>query len=271
MLSRQQIEQYREEGYIVAVVVPTIANSVFAETVQGLSDAVKASGLQLLLGETSYELEAERALLRALVGRRPEGLVTVGLVRDRESRALLERLGTPVVETWDLSEAPLDQVVGFSNEAAGAAMRACFEAAGRRQAVFVGGPDERAAARRRGFGPATHISIAEPISYGAGRRAVRRLLEDHPRADAAFFATDVLAVGALLEAERLGIAVPERLAIGGLGDLEIAAELGLTTIRVPSYEIGQRAGERLIGRLRGEAPNSSVLDLGFELIRRRSA
>src|SRR5919197_5429591 len=60
---------------IVAVVVPTIANSVFADTVQGLSDVVTARGLQLLLGQSAYSEKAERALLAAVIGRQPDGIV----------------------------------------------------------------------------------------------------------------------------------------------------------------------------------------------------
>jgi LacI family gluconate utilization system Gnt-I transcriptional repressor len=80
-------------------------------------------------------------------------------------------------------------------------------------------------------------------------------------------------VGALLECRRLGLSVPGRLAIAGLGDLEIAGELtpGLTTVRVPSYAIGRRAGELLLKRIAGETPAERVVDLGFEIVARESA
>src|SRR5262249_13954991 len=151
----------------------------------------------------------------------------------------------------------------------------------RRHPVLVGGADHRAASRRDGFVTALReaglagdvLILDEPPSYGAGRRGLDAVLERHPATDAIFFATDVLAVGALLECRRLGLAVPERLAIAGLGDLEIAAELqpALTTLRIPSYEIGRRAGELLLARLdRAELPERRI-ELGFEIIERESA
>src|ERR687886_79689 len=100
---------------IVAVLVPTIANSIFAETIQGVSDAVAAAGLQILLGDYGYSPERERRLLQALVGRRPEAVVVVGVVRSGGLRRLLKSLAVPVIETWDLTRDPVDTVIGFSN------------------------------------------------------------------------------------------------------------------------------------------------------------
>src|SRR5690348_759301 len=82
---------------IVAVLVPTIGNSIFAETVQGVADAIGAAGLQLLLGDYGYSDARESTLVRALIGRQPEALVVVGVVRDPVLRRLLSGLAVPVV------------------------------------------------------------------------------------------------------------------------------------------------------------------------------
>lgn len=266
---------------IVGLLVPTIDNSIFAATVQGLTDAVATAGLQLLLGDFRYSDEGERTLVRALVGRQPEALVVVGVVRDAALRDMLLRLAIPVIETWDLAADPVDTVVGFSNEATGAAMARHFLERGRRRLAFVGGSDHRACARAAGFAAAAGQAGApdpvrvttEDIAVGEGRRAVDHLLAAAPRTDGVFFATDILAVGALLECQRRGIAVPDRLAIAGLGDLEIARELtpALTTVRIPAYEIGRRAGEIVVARLGGEPAGERVIDLGFSVLARESS
>ena len=87
-----------------------------------------------------------------------------------------------------------------------------------------------------------------------------------------FFATDVLAIGGLLAAAQRGIAVPGTLAIAGLGDLEIGRELmpGLTTVRVPAYDIGREAGEAVVRRLAGDDSGGRVRDLGLSIIGRGS-
>src|SRR5690349_6929030 len=53
---------------MVAVVVPTITNSIFADTVQGVSDALEPAGISILLGQTGYDDERERALLSTMLG-----------------------------------------------------------------------------------------------------------------------------------------------------------------------------------------------------------
>jgi hypothetical protein len=89
--------------------------------------------------------------------------------------------------------------------------------------------------------------------------------------DAIFFAGDVLAVGALFEAQRRGWKVPDRIALAGFDDLDIHQHTvpKLTCLRLPRLEIGRRSAEALLARLRGgdEAPR---VDLGFEVIQRES-
>jgi LacI family gluconate utilization system Gnt-I transcriptional repressor len=266
---------------IVAVVVPTVGNSIFTETIQGISDAVTAGGLQLLLGDSGYSAEREHALINAVAGRQPEALAIIGVVRRPETRVLLANLGVPVVETWDLTDDPVDTVVGFSNRHAGRAAADFLLARGHRRIGYIGGPDERARARldgcrlalaSAGLPPPASLVIDEPVSVGAGRRALARLLDDAPEIGAVFFATDVLAVGGLLECQRRGIAVPGGLALIGLGDRESPDELrpALTTVRVPSYEIGRRAGEIILARLTG-AGAPRIVDLGFSIQERDSA
>jgi LacI family gluconate utilization system Gnt-I transcriptional repressor len=106
-----------------------------------------------------------------------------------------------------------------------------------------------------------------------GREALHALLARHPDLDAIFFSTDVFAVGALFECQRLGWPVPERIAIAGFGDLELASEAGggLTTVRIPAYAIGEQAAALLLERLREGSVDRRVVDLGFEIIGRASA
>ncbi len=265
---------------IVGLLVPTIDNSIFAATVQGLTDAVATAGLQLLLGDFRYSDEGERALVRALVGRQPDALVVVGVVRDRALREMLLGLDIPVIETWDLTTRPVDTVVGFSNREAGAAMARHFMARGRHRLAFVGGRDQRAQARAAGFAaaleragaPSPVTEIVDGAAIAEGRRAVARILTIAPKTEGVFFSTDMLAVGGLIECQHCNIAVPYQLAIAGLGDQEIGRELtpALTTVRVPAYEIGKNAGEIVLSRLRGDPIGKRVLNLGFSIVERES-
>jgi LacI family gluconate utilization system Gnt-I transcriptional repressor len=107
---------------LVAAVVPTISGPVFLETVQALTEALAEQGYQLMLGQSGYAGSREDALLEAIIGRRPDGIVLTGIMHSAEGRRRLLASGIPVVETWDLTPTPIDMLVGFSHVEVGRAV-----------------------------------------------------------------------------------------------------------------------------------------------------
>jgi LacI family gluconate utilization system Gnt-I transcriptional repressor len=85
-------------------------------------------------------------------------------------------------------------------------------------------------------------------------------------------ATDVMAVGAILECQRRGIAVPQQLAICGFDDLPNASSINptLTTVSINRVEMGRAAGEVLLKRLDGRMPIHESVDVGFRIQERAS-
>ncbi len=86
----------------VGVLVPTIANSIFADTVQGLSDELEPLGYAVILAQSRYDAAREDHMLAALLSRRPEAIIMVGSPATEDGARLLRRAGIPVVETWEL-------------------------------------------------------------------------------------------------------------------------------------------------------------------------
>jgi LacI family gluconate utilization system Gnt-I transcriptional repressor len=266
---------------IVGAIVPTVANSIFAETIDGLEQQLAEHGYQLLLGQTHYRPEEEAALVDAFLGRRVDGLVLTGVAHAPGVRARLRRAGIPVVETWDLAARPLDMIVGFSNRAAGHAAACYLAAKGYRSLAFIGGVDDRSEKRLAGFregarecGASWAGATLLPVSHSsadAARALAGMLAPAAPRA--VFCSNDMLAAGVLFECARRRIAVPARLAVMGFADLPIAAgiEPSLTSIQVRATEMGQRAGELLLRRVTGDAGGERVVDLGFAVVERASA
>src|ERR1700712_3671063 len=134
----------------IGVLVPTIANSIFADTVQGLSDELEPLGYAVILAQSRYDDAREDHMLRALLSRRPEAIIMVGSPATDDGARLLRRAGIPIVETWDLPAAPIDAVAGFDNYAAGTAVARHLLAQGRQSLAFIGGDDPRATRQRPG-------------------------------------------------------------------------------------------------------------------------
>jgi LacI family gluconate utilization system Gnt-I transcriptional repressor len=270
---------------IVAAIVPTLMNSVYASTVHGLSDVLRPAGYELMLGDSGYDPDLESALVRTFLGRRVDALVLTGVEHEAATRTLLGRHGVPVVEIWDLATRPIDMLVGFSNRAAGRDAGRFLAARGRTRWAFAGSApagEHRSAKRLRGFrdaarearvAPPATAFVQDGMSASQGRTAVARLLAARPDTDALFCANDALATAALRAAADAGIDVPGRLAVIGFGDFDVAAHTrpALTTVRIPGREIGRRAAAALLRRLGGQAHRPAPDDVGFEIVARESA
>ncbi len=276
---------------MVAALIPSIANSIFAETVQGLADALQGSGCELLLAATGYSAEREEAQLRALLGWFPSALVVTGRRHTPGALALMRQAqarGTPVIEIWDHHPEPGAESftqIGFDHEQVGRAMAEHLIERGYRALAYVDsgvaedfraherGDGFLAAAARRGV-PARRIAAPALEAIDAGRSAFASLLDAHgqPHVRAAAFANDHLASGALLEARRRGIAVPGHLALLGFGDFSLGRQLDppLSTVHTPRFEIGQATARALLQSLHSGNPAADAR-LPWTLIERGSS
>lgn len=269
---------------VIGVLVPTITNSIFADTVSGLTDVLTPRHYKLLLGASGYSLNTEAKLIDTMLAQRPAGIVTTGLQHAPRARARLAATDVPVIETWNIDGEPIDCSVGFSN------YRACYEMikhlveAGYRSIGFVSAPvtaNDRATQRLQGYRSAMadfglrsgrSLEREATFSFQAGADSLHDLRESEPDVEAVFFANDILAIGALLECQRRGIRVPDDMAIAGFDDVELATHVmpGLTTVRIPRYRIGEVVANTLLKRIEGNVPATDTIDLGFEIIQRQS-
>lgn len=268
---------------LVAVCVPTLVDSVFAEAVQALNESLSAAGLHLAVGDTGYSPIREKELVIAMLGRRPDAVVLTGTAHAPGLASLLRRQRIPVVETWNLTDRPIDMLVGFSNGGASRRITQHLIAQGYRRLAYVGRPvagNDRATSRRDGFlaalrsaGLAADPALIVETETGmtAGAESIRRLLALARPPDAVLYSGDNTAAGAMLACLNDGVRVPHDVAVAGLGDLEIARLLpgGLTTIAFRAAAIGAETGRLIRERLSGERPHP-IVDVGFELVPRGS-
>jgi LacI family gluconate utilization system Gnt-I transcriptional repressor len=267
---------------LIAAVVPTIAGPVFLQTIQALTAALAEHGYQLMLGQTGYIDSREDALLEAIIGRRPDGIVLTGIMHSSQGRQRLLACGIPVVETWDLTPTPIDMLVGFSHAEVGRAVAHFLHARGHRRLAVVAGDDERstrrhdafdAAAQALGLAAVRKVVVPAPTTLKSGRRALAELLRAEVGIDAVFCSSDLLALGVMTEAQARGMALPGELAVMGFGDLEFAADLhpALTTVRIDSDAIGHQAARFIVARAEGREVAERVVDIGFSIVDRASA
>lgn len=271
---------------VVSVIVPSLRNAFFSDTVTELEKLLAASRLQTLVGHTEYSLQQEEELVRAALSWAPAAVVLTGTSHTAATRDLLRKTRTPVVEMWELTDDPIDQAVGFSHEDVGRAVARHFLEQGYRDVAFFGarmGEDTRAADRAHGFkaemsANSVNVRMVEdnaPASTASGARMLAGL--DEPvRAIAC--SNDTVALGVLFEAQRRGISVPSELAVAGFGDLDFAQQCvpPLTTVRPSALDIAARVAACIRARDPHSTPEDStpapqVHDTGFTFVPRESS
>lgn len=267
----------------VGQIVPSIQNSLYVDTVKGAADVLRAAGMQVMIADSGYSLEEEEALIGAFIAQRVSGLILHNTEHTPRAIEMIRRSDIPVIETGDLTRRPLDMNISYSNFSAAKGMVLHLAARGYASIGFVSLAtriNRRARERQRGYLSALRSLGREPepdlvmevgSGMAAGAHAMVEMATRVPSLDAIFFAGDVLAVGALMEAQRRRWSVPRRLAIAGFDDLELLQHTvpRLTCLRLPRLEIGRRSAEALLERMHGRQGRFR-LDLGFEIIQRES-
>ncbi|MEP1209486.1 MAG: LacI family DNA-binding transcriptional regulator [Rhizobiaceae bacterium] len=272
-------------SHLVAVILPNMSNSIFADTLQSISDSLRDSGYQLLVGYSDNSPELEESLVRTFLSRRADAIVLTGHMHSEQTNALLKSADIPIVEMWSVSQDPLGACVGISNFDAAYSMTDYLCRKGHRNIGFIGGLLEnndrtqsrlegyRAALRDHGVPVDDQLTRDVPFEFEDGSLAMRELLAVGKKLDAVFAASDILALGALLECNRQNLQVPGDIAVAGFDDERLASLIkpSLTTIGVPRRAIGEKVASVVLSALQGEADNQRVFDMGFSLVERESA
>lgn len=297
---REKIEQAaRELGYLpnraastlassrsmtVAVLVPSLANAVFVDTLRGADEVLRLKGYQLLIGVSGYDSREEERQLRKFMPYEPDGIILTGFEHSEESWRLLSHTPVPTVHMMELTEDRNRYCVGFSQEAAGFDLTRHLIERGRRKIAFVGVQlDPRTLRRYEGYRRALteaglydrnhELLLPEASSIRLGGPLLDLMLAKAPDTDAIFFCNDDIAHGALFQCLRRGISVPGKLAVVGFNDLDASAHTvpSLTTIATPRREVGREAAKMLVLLMAGEHPGAHSVDLGYSLKVRESS
>ena len=267
----------------VTVLIPMLSNTLFVDLFEAVQRGLRPAGYQVLMGVTHYDSDEEEQLLREQLLQRPAGLLVTGLARSDAARALIAQSGVPCVHLMELSVEPGVYSVGFSQTDAAADLTRHLLARGYRRIAFVAVQlDARTVQRMDGWRQELHAAgmhdatlewqDSAPSSIALGAKLFEQIMRNQPDVDAVFFCNDDLAQGALMAALRMGIAVPQRVAVAGFNDLTGSDQMlpTLTTVRTPRAGMGEAAARMLLALMGGESVASPCVDLGYELVVRGS-
>jgi LacI family transcriptional regulator len=275
----------KHTSHIIGLIISDITNPYFTSVVRGVEDVANARGYSLILGNTDEDVQKEMSYMRLLESKRADGLIVAitlgshGYLRSWPAQRL------PLVSIDRLpSELSIDAVLVDNVAGARQAVEHLIALGHERIGIVTGlsgitSTEERLTGYQQALEthgiPRDPTLIAEGHSrIEGGERAVLQLLTQETARPTALFVTNgLMVIGALQAITRVGLRCPQDIALVGFDDFEWAAVMHprLTTVRQPTYEIGQKAAQLLFERLEKRDATPQIVRLQPHLIIRESS
>jgi len=264
----------------IGAIVPTLDNAIFAKGIQAFQKHLQAAGYTLLIASSDYSLDEERTQGESLIARGVDAMMLIGSDHHDRLYERLQQMKMPYVNTWSYVEKSEHPCVGFDNFNAAVRQASYLLDIGHTRFGIISGitrDNDRARDRLKGI---LHIlkkhgiNVPDSMLYETiydlttSRQYTKRLLAVKEPPTAIICGNDILAYGALLECQASGLKVPNDISIVGFDDLPMSQHIhpAITTMHVPSEEMGRRAADYLLARLNGEAvPDQTELEANLIL------
>lgn len=249
----------------IGLIVPDIANRYFGELARALETAAAARGNVLLIGDSRLDAERERSHVAAFVERRVDSLVLVS-VQDELDISPLTQAEVPVVALHPVASDVAASTISIDYEQAAAEATTHLRTHGYTSIALLNGPGDSPGAlqHRAGFLTALDATGGDVVQWRELHSRIDRsdaagvaldVLSRPDRPRAVYCTTDEQAHGVLFACHRLGLSVPDDVAVTGFDGTEHSAYSipPLTTVRQPIVAMAERAIALLAAADRTEA------------------
>ncbi len=242
---------------------------IFPEIIRGCDHVLYQRGFHLLLNQSEYDLEKERAILVNLKKKGVDGII-IEPVFDGHGRSNADLLGelsdqgTPVVLIDNYFASPEFSVVSLDDRLGGAeAASFVWNKGHRRIGVFYQADYQVKILRKEGaLERLARLGAAVPDAWIVGFNG-QGPASEAPRAAERFFGASVELPSAMIcsndeealhlmqAAERHGIRVPDDLSVVGFDNSSIAqiGQVSLTSVHHPSFAMGETATTILLEKI----------------------
>ena len=249
----------------IGVIVPTLDNAIFAQGLEEFQRQLSQSGYQMLVASTNYDPEIENQQMRNLLLQGVEGIAMFGSSQKLELIRLLRTRKLPYIHIGTLDTPLNGYAAGFDNKKAiQLGVEYLVQVGHRNFGMIAGKTEDNDRARDRVDGVVELLkrnrislkkeSIIEvPYQIQDARIALKKLLQINPSISAVVCGNDVLAIGALLEAQSQGIKIPHQCSILGFDNLELSRHIqpSLSTIHIDAIGMWSKAAHHLMSQING--------------------
>lgn len=245
----------------IGLLLADTANPFYATLAKSIEESVFAHGWSVLLCNSGYDASRTAAYVEVLISKQVDGVLYVPGTTDSAAVTRLVKRGIPmVVIDRAVPGEEVDCVVADNLGGTKAAMNYLLSLGHRHIGMIVRYSSLSNAERIQGYeavlaqagiemSPA--LFVEGGFGFEEGRRAMRQLLGLDPAPTAVLAFPDVLAIGAIRAVLDAGLHLPEDISIIGFDDIPVASHTypALTTVAMPTWEMGKRAAEMLLNRI----------------------
>jgi len=254
----------------ILIIIPDIANPFFPPLVRGAQDAFDRKGFAVIVGNTDRRHDRELEFLNLALRTQADGIIiNPSQIGYDDLREVIEQ-GVKVVLIGAHIDHPDLDIVRVDNRAGACDAVHHLIDLGHRRIAIVCGPMSTSSAWQRceGYWQAMEEAgltvrpdwvVEETFDQEGGYRGAQRLLTLTERPTAIFATADLMALGVMQALRAAGLRIPEDISVVGFDDIPAATLTTppLTTINQPKYEMGKRAAELLLARIKGGKASSS--------------
>jgi len=268
---------------VIGLIIPDILNPFFAEIVRGVEDIAMDKGYSLILNNSDENVERQRLCLDTLRMEGVDGIILPPAEGEDEYVKELVEGGLNIVfidrKMYNLS---VDSILSDNEKGAYIAVSHLIKLGHKRIAYISGIPSISTTQERlRGYKKAfkehgidldISLIVMGDSKQKSGEELTTELLEMPEPPTAIFTGNNMITLGAYMAFNRLGVKVPEEVALVGYDDVPWADALNPrpTVIDQSTYEIGRRAAETLISRIQNPESSPVTTMINPKLIVRES-
>jgi LacI family transcriptional regulator len=271
-------------SHVVGLLLPSADNPFFPTVMMGIVRVMHEHQYDVLIYNTDVEPERWHKGLRLLGENHVDGVVVCAVagLPDAQLSDLLSKqraavLVNMVVPGNHAGVVRVDHVAGMST------LVNHLLASGRRRLAFITNPVDKFSTRERlrgyrealkahGIEVDEKLIVFSPNNNDAVSKATRVLLANQPDVDAIMCFNDMMAASVLRTCMEIGVRVPDQVAVTGFDDIPFADlfKQSLTTMHVPRFDLGVKAAELLLERIKGNTVVSEIV-ITPQLVVRESA
>ena len=270
---------------IIGIIIPELNNIFCAEIITEVEDSLRNHGYATIVCDCRTDEKREEEAVEFLKKRRVDGVIVMPSGKTGPHFQRLMEEGIPVVMLdRKLEDVDCDCVLVDNRAGAKNAVERLVKA-GHREIGMLTGPADIFTAKERMAGylealDEAGITAKETlISYNdytikGGIAGLRKLVSENPNMTAVFVSNYELTMGVVIEANELGLAIPEQLSVIGFDNVEFARACvpKLSIVSQPTKEIAMEVSKLMLEQLAEikERENNVVIKLETSFIEGKS-